>query len=31
LPGIVRPNDILLTLGAGNITTAGPAFLAKKN
>ena len=28
LPAIVRPGDVLLTLGAGNITTVGPRFLA---
>ena len=28
LPGILKPGDILLTLGAGNITNAGPLFLA---
>ncbi|MDR2726412.1 MAG: UDP-N-acetylmuramate--L-alanine ligase [Deltaproteobacteria bacterium] len=28
LPDIVRPGDVLLTLGAGNITTVGPRFLA---
>jgi UDP-N-acetylmuramate--alanine ligase len=28
LPGIVRPGDVLLTLGAGTITTVGPRFLA---
>jgi UDP-N-acetylmuramate--alanine ligase len=27
LPEIVRPGDVLLTLGAGNITTVGPRFL----
>ncbi len=28
LPDILKPGDILLTLGAGNITNAGPLFLA---
>jgi UDP-N-acetylmuramate--alanine ligase len=28
LPGIVRPGDVVLTLGAGTITTVGPRFLA---
>ena len=28
LPDIVKPGDVLLTLGAGNVTTIGPRFLA---
>ena len=27
LPGILRPGDLLLTLGAGNVTAVGPAYL----
>ncbi len=28
LPGLLRPGDLFLTLGAGNITSVGPRFLA---
>lgn len=29
LPEVLRPGDVLLTLGAGNITTVGPRFLGR--
>ena len=29
LPGILQPGDVLLTLGAGNVTTIGPRFLGE--
>lgn len=29
LPNILRPGDLLLTLGAGNITNVGPKYLAE--
>ncbi len=28
LPGILKPGDIFLTIGAGSVTTVGPRFLA---
>lgn len=28
LPAILKPGDVFLTLGAGNVTTVGPRFLA---
>ncbi len=28
LPGILKPGDLFLTVGAGNVTTVGPRFLA---
>ena len=27
LPGILRPGDLFLTVGAGNVTTVGPRYL----
>ena len=28
LPDILKPGDLFLTIGAGNVTTVGPRFLA---
>jgi UDP-N-acetylmuramate--alanine ligase len=30
LPGVLQPGDLLLTLGAGNVTTIGPRYLERE-